>query len=105
MLDEPLSALDALTRLDLQAAIARIVRETACTSVLVTHDVDEALFLADRIVVLEGTPATLATMLEVPLAARRVRVADVARERGALYAALGVDGPTIDAAPRRVLES
>jgi sulfonate transport system ATP-binding protein len=95
LLDEPLSALDALARLDLQVAIARIVRETASTSILVTHDVDEALFLADRIVVLEGAPATVAMTLEVPPAARRVRSADLTVERNALYAALGVDAPAI----------
>jgi sulfonate transport system ATP-binding protein len=95
LMDEPLSALDALARLDLQVAIARIIRETASTVMLVTHDIDEALFLADRIIVLEGAPALLAKTLEVPLAARRVRSADVTRERNALYAALGVDTPHI----------
>ena len=65
LLDEPLSALDALARLDLQVAIARIIRETGCTAILVTHDVEEALFLADRIVVLAGTPAAVATVLDV----------------------------------------
>ena len=93
LMDEPLSALDALARLDLQVAIARIIRETACTAVLVTHDIDEALFLADRIIVLEGAPASVAMTLDVPVAARRVRSADVTRERNALYAALGVDSP------------
>ncbi len=95
LLDEPLSALDALARLDLQVAIARIIRETASTSILVTHDVDEALFLADRIVVLEGAPASIATVLDVPVAVRRVRSADVTRERNALFAALGVDAPPV----------
>jgi sulfonate transport system ATP-binding protein len=95
LLDEPLSALDALTRLDLQVAIARIIRETASTAILVTHDIDEALFLADRIIVLEGAPASVATILEVPPAARRVRSADLTPERNALYAALGVDTPPI----------
>jgi sulfonate transport system ATP-binding protein len=91
LLDEPLSALDALLRLELQAAIAEIVRETASTAVLVTHDVDEALFLADRIVVLEGSPARAALELVVPEAARRSRTADVTVERRRLFAALGVD--------------
>jgi sulfonate transport system ATP-binding protein len=95
LLDEPLSALDALTRLDLQVAIARIIREAAGTSILVTHDVDEALFLADRIIVLDGAPASVITTLDVPLAARRVRSADLTRERNALYAALGVDTPPV----------
>ncbi len=55
LLDEPLSALDALLRLELQLSIARIVRETGTAAVLVTHDVDEALYLADRIIVLDGS--------------------------------------------------
>ncbi len=93
LLDEPLSALDALSRLDLQAAIARIVRETESTAILVTHDVDEALFLADRIVVLTGAPAQTIATLDVPSASRRVRSADLTRERNALYGALGVETP------------
>jgi ABC-type nitrate/sulfonate/bicarbonate transport system ATPase subunit len=90
LLDEPLSALDALLRLDLQAAIARIVRETACTAVLVTHDVAEALYLADRIVVLEGAPARGTLELTVPAHLRRSRQAELSAERIALLAALGV---------------
>ncbi len=93
LLDEPLSALDALLRLDLQTALARIVRETGCTALLVTHDVDEAIYLADRAIVLAGTPARTALELEIPPAARRSRFADITRERVALLAALGVDGP------------
>jgi sulfonate transport system ATP-binding protein len=93
LLDEPLSALDALLRLDLQTALARIVRETGCTALLVTHDVDEAVYLADRAIVLAGTPARTALELEIPPAARRSRFADITRERVALLAALGVDGP------------
>jgi ABC-type nitrate/sulfonate/bicarbonate transport system ATPase subunit len=91
LLDEPLSALDALSRLDLQVAIARIIRETACTAVLVTHDVDEALFLADRIVVLAGAPASVSLTLEVPFSARHVRSADLTEQRNDLYRALGVE--------------
>jgi NitT/TauT family transport system ATP-binding protein len=90
LLDEPLSALDALLRLELQGAIAQIVRDTAATAVLVTHDVDEALYLADRIVVLDGSPARAALELTVPAAKRRSRRADVTAERIDLLAALGV---------------
>jgi ABC-type nitrate/sulfonate/bicarbonate transport system ATPase subunit len=93
LLDEPLSALDALSRLDLQSAVARIIRGTGCTAILVTHDVDEALFLADRIVVLANAPATIVTSLDVPVASRRLRSADLTPERNALYAALGVVTP------------
>jgi len=91
LLDEPLSALDALLRLELQGAIAQIVRETASTAILVTHDVDEALYLADRIVVLEGSPAERSLELTVPPSLRRSRYADVTEERIKLLSALGVD--------------
>lgn len=90
LLDEPLSALDALLRLDLQTAIARIVRETGSTAILVTHDVDEALYLADRVIVLAGAPARAVRELRVPGDARRSRTADLTNERIALLAALGV---------------
>ncbi len=91
LLDEPLSALDALLRLELQTAIARIVRETASTAVLVTHDVDEALYLADRVVVIDGTPARRSLELIIPASLRRSRYADLSDERIKLFAALGVD--------------
>src|SRR3546814_6436967 len=53
LLDEPLSALDALTRAKLQAEIERIRAQERKTIVLITNDVDEALLLADRVVILE----------------------------------------------------
>jgi sulfonate transport system ATP-binding protein len=92
LLDEPLSALDALLRLELQTSLAKIVRETDSTAVLVTHDVQEALYLADRIVVLDGAPARGVLELEVPVPLRRSRTADLTDERIALLAALGIEG-------------
>jgi nitrate/nitrite transport system ATP-binding protein len=56
LMDEPLSALDALTRASLQDELARIHRQSGATMVLVTNDVDEAVLLADRIVPLEAGP-------------------------------------------------
>jgi nitrate/nitrite transport system ATP-binding protein len=56
LMDEPLSALDALTRATLQDELARIHRQSGATMVLVTNDVDEAVLLADRIVPLEAGP-------------------------------------------------
>jgi sulfonate transport system ATP-binding protein len=93
LLDEPLSALDALLRLELQTALASIVAETRCTTLLVTHDVDEALYMADRIVVLAGTPAKTLLEVTVPPWLRRSRYADATSERVMLLAALGVPGP------------
>jgi sulfonate transport system ATP-binding protein len=54
LLDEPFAALDALTRLRMQNLVRRLYEERHLTLVLVTHDVDEALLLADRVVVIEG---------------------------------------------------
>jgi len=59
LLDEPFGALDALTRMTLQDVLRQLIRETTPTVLLVTHDVDEALFLADRILVFSARPATV----------------------------------------------
>lgn len=59
LLDEPFGALDALTRMTLQDALRELIREVSPTVLLVTHDVDEALFLADRILVFSARPATV----------------------------------------------
>ncbi|MBB3221505.1 ABC transporter ATP-binding protein [Pseudoduganella umbonata] len=54
LLDEPFSAVDAFTRIRLQDLLQRVAREHALTILMVTHDLDEALFLSDRIVLLDG---------------------------------------------------
>ncbi|NYT61096.1 ABC transporter ATP-binding protein [Alcaligenaceae bacterium] len=59
LLDEPFGALDALTRMTLQDVLRELIREAGPTVLLVTHDVDEALFLADRILVFSARPATV----------------------------------------------
>lgn len=59
LLDEPFGALDALTRMTLQDVLRQLIREERPTVLLVTHDVDEALFLADRILVFSARPATV----------------------------------------------
>lgn len=73
LLDEPLGALDALTRLRLQEELKRIVAHEGSTAVLVTHDVDEAVYLGHRIVVLHPRPGRIAAVLPVPDAARADR--------------------------------
>ena len=91
LLDEPLGALDALTRLRLQYELARIVRHERSTAVLVTHDVDEAVFLADRIVVLQPHPGRVARVVDVNLGLHRDRSApDFLRLRDEVLETLGV---------------
>ena len=75
LMDEPFGALDALTRARLQDELMRIVAETGSTVVMVTHDVDEAVLLADRVVMMTNGPAaTIGEMLEVPLPRPRERL-------------------------------
>jgi sulfonate transport system ATP-binding protein len=76
LLDEPLGALDALTRIEMQRLIARLWQERGFTAVLVTHDVTEALALADRVLVIEQ--GAIALDLPVPLARPRLRNAEFA---------------------------
>ena len=75
LLDEPFGALDALTRARLQDELLKIVARTASTVVMVTHDVDEAVLLSDRIVMMTNGPAaTIGEVLQVDLARPRDRV-------------------------------
>jgi ABC-type nitrate/sulfonate/bicarbonate transport system ATPase subunit len=73
LLDEPFAALDALTRMQMQDLVADVYQRLQPTVVLVTHDVDEALILADRIVIMGKRPATIAATIDVPLARPRDR--------------------------------
>jgi nitrate/nitrite transport system ATP-binding protein len=77
LMDEPFSALDALTRGTLQDEVRRICLETGQTVFMITHDVDEAIYLADRIVLMTNGPgAVFAEIVENPLPKERKR-ADV----------------------------
>ena len=74
LLDEPFSALDAFTRLDLQTHLLDLWAETRPTMLLVTHDIDEALLLANRIVVMRPAPGRIAQIIPVDLARPRDRL-------------------------------
>lgn len=67
LMDEPFSSVDALTRLDLHALILDLWTRKRFTAILVTHDVDEAVFLADRIVMLSKRPTTIVESIDVGL--------------------------------------
>ena len=79
LLDEPFSMLDSLTRFELQDTLLRVWEESAKTVVMVTHDIDEALYLADRLILMtDGPEATVGNVLRVPFPRPRNRHAVLA---------------------------
>src|ERR1700760_330730 len=66
LMDEPFGALDAQTRSDMQELLLRIWGESACTILFVTHDVEEAVYLADRIFIMSSHPGTIVEDVQVP---------------------------------------
>jgi NitT/TauT family transport system ATP-binding protein len=96
-LDEPFGALDAITRAEMQDWLTRALAHEPRTVVLVTHDVEEAIVLADRVVVLSPRPGRVVAELDVALARPRSRTDEdvvALRER-----ALGVLGESATGAP------
>jgi len=73
LLDEPLGALDSFTRMNLQDELIRIWKERGNTMVMVTHDIDEAIYLSQRIVVMTPRPGKIAKILDVPMSYPRNR--------------------------------
>jgi NitT/TauT family transport system ATP-binding protein len=74
LMDEPFSALDAMMRAELQDLLLELWRELGLTILFVTHDLDEALYLAQRVIVLSASPGRVADAVEVPLAYPRHQV-------------------------------
>ena len=73
LLDEPLGALDALTRMNMQAEIDRIREEEKTTMIMVTHDIDEAIFLGDKVVVMKPRPAEVDQIISIKIPRPRLR--------------------------------
>ena len=73
LVDEPFGALDAITRDTLQDELLRLWQETGATIIFVTHDLNEAVYLADRVIILGGTPATVTRDIAVDLPRPRQR--------------------------------
>ena len=75
LMDEPFGALDAMTKSSLQDQLLDVYDRTDATIVFVTHDVDEAVYLGDRIVILEGMPAKVGHQVAVSLSRPRDQLA------------------------------
>lgn len=73
LMDEPLGALDAFTRMQMQDEILRIWQERKTTVILVTHDVDEAIYMSDRIVIMTPRPGKIQEIIDVPIGKPRAR--------------------------------
>ncbi|MBT9594884.1 MAG: ABC transporter ATP-binding protein [Vitreoscilla sp.] len=100
LMDEPFGALDAMTRERLQDELARLVRERGLTVMFVTHDLEEAIYLGDRVIALRANPGperrSLARVIDVPLLHPREQLStkehpEFLRLRRELYAYLGHD--------------
>jgi NitT/TauT family transport system ATP-binding protein len=94
LMDEPFGALDAMTKASLQDQLQQVQALTNTTIIFVTHDVEEAVYLSDRVVVLQGRPAAVGLSLEVELERPRRQVAtkelpEYLKLRHEVYAALG----------------
>jgi NitT/TauT family transport system ATP-binding protein len=91
LLDEPFASVDAQTRADLEDLLLDVWRRTGLTVLLVTHDIDEAVYLADRIVVLSASPARVRKTITVDLPRPRDQIAtkelpEFARLRASVFA-------------------
>jgi sulfonate transport system ATP-binding protein len=90
LLDEPFSALDALTRISAQQLVQRLVERHGPGVIMVTHDVEEALLLADRVLVIDGGRVIHDERIDLPRPRRRDDL-DIVRRRAVLLGLLGVD--------------
>lgn len=90
--DEPLAALDALTRFRMRIELLRILSGERHTSLLVTHDVEEAIHMADRILILSARPAKIRTVINVPFPhLRKLSSPDVLALKEQILRELGVE--------------
>jgi NitT/TauT family transport system ATP-binding protein len=74
LMDEPFSALDAMMRVELQDLLLKLWADLGLTVLFVTHDLDEALYLAQRVIMLSASPGTIADEVQVPLAYPRQQI-------------------------------
>ncbi len=76
LMDEPFGALDAFTRMNLQDDLIELWQKHKFTTVFVTHDVEEAIYLSDRIVVMTNSPGRIKTVVDVEMSRPRIRTSD-----------------------------
>ncbi|RJG02827.1 ABC transporter ATP-binding protein [Noviherbaspirillum sedimenti] len=105
LLDEPFGALDALTRMTLQDALRDLIHEVRPTVLLVTHDVDEALFLADRIVVFSPRPAMVLKEFHLDRHAKTHDLSEFAAMRREILCLLGIHAEHEDVKPLEGVEA
>jgi NitT/TauT family transport system ATP-binding protein len=73
LLDEPFGALDAITRMDMQEWLLEVLSEHKKTVLFITHDIDEAVFLSDKVYVLSNRPASVIATVDIKLKRPRTR--------------------------------
>jgi NitT/TauT family transport system ATP-binding protein len=102
LMDEPFAALDALTRDEMQRLLAEVWRETQKTVIYVTHNVAEAVYLADRVVVMSSHPGTVKAEIKIPLdRPRNPLSAEFLEWQKILLGQLGQDTDAADVAPAK----
>jgi NitT/TauT family transport system ATP-binding protein len=93
-MDEPFGALDALTRMNMQDEISNIWEEQKKTILFVTHDIEESVFLADRVVIMTPNPGRIKSIIDVPLARKRDRTSlDFLKIRDKIFAEFEMKKP------------
>jgi NitT/TauT family transport system ATP-binding protein len=106
LLDEPFSALDAITRLEMQKLLLKVVETRGIATLLVTHDIDEALLLADRILLMSRNPGRFVQTWQVSKAKPRfTRATELTQLRLSILAALSqvIDQPSESADPNLLI--
>jgi NitT/TauT family transport system ATP-binding protein len=80
IMDEPFASVDAQTRFDLEDLVLKVRDDFKITTAMVTHDIDEAVYLSDKVVVLYGSPANVKEIVKIDLPYPRNQVASRGRE-------------------------
>jgi ABC-type nitrate/sulfonate/bicarbonate transport system ATPase subunit len=96
LLDEPLGALDAFTRMRMQDEVLRLWEARGTTMLLVTHDIDEAIYMSDRIVLMTPRPGRIERIIEIDLPRPRQRnSSEFLRLRGEILELLHLTGSAV----------